>query len=168
MMWAPIANNLLSIAVIVTYLVVYSGAARPAAATRPSRRCCSGSARRSASCCRPLILLPYLRASGFRIHPRFDFRGTGLGHTLRLGMWTVGFVIVNQLAFYVMVRRATSGPASGGGGEASSSGYTVYANAFLFTQVPHSIVTVSLATATMPLRLGDGRRRTARATSAAR
>jgi putative peptidoglycan lipid II flippase len=62
-----------------------------------------------------------------------------------------------------MVRLATSGPASGSGGEAASSGYTVYANAFLFTQVPHSIVTVSLATATMPIisamaaegRLGD-------------
>ena len=111
--------------------------------------------------CRPLILLPYLRASGFRIHPRFDFRGTGLGHTLRLGMWTVGFVIVNQLAFYVMVHRATSGPAPAAAARRPSSGYTVYANAFLFTQVPHSIVTVSLATATMPLRLGDGRRRTA-------
>ena len=29
---------------------------------------------------------------------------------------TVGFVIVNQLAFYVMVHRATSGPASADGG----------------------------------------------------
>ena len=47
--------------------------------------------------------------------------------------------------------------------DSPASGYTVYANAFLFTQVPHSIVTVSLATATMAIvssmaaegRLGD-------------
>ncbi len=75
-------------------------------------------------------------------------------------MWTVGFVIVNQLAFYVMVHLATSGPADITNGVSPSSGFTVYSNAFLFTQVPHSIVTVSLATATMPLisRLAaDGR-----------
>ena len=83
-------------------------------------------------------------------------------------MWTVGFVIVNQLAFYVMVRRATARiPDAGGSGEVPG-GYTVYANAFLFTQVPHSIVTVSLATATMPLISATGRGREARATSPTR
>ena len=95
------------------------------------------------------------------MQPRFDFRGTGLGHTLRLGMWTVGFVIVNQLAFYVMVRRATAGTGAGRRRRVDASGFTVYANAFLFTQVPHSIVTVSLATATMPLSLATRRRRAA-------
>jgi hypothetical protein len=42
------------------------------------------------------ILIPYLRAAGIRFRPRFDFRDTGLGHTLRLGLWTVGFVIVRR------------------------------------------------------------------------
>ena len=41
--------------------------------------------------------------------PRFDFRGSGLGHTLRLGSWTVLFVIVNQIAYTVVVRIASSG-----------------------------------------------------------
>ncbi len=162
MMWAPIANNLLSIAVIVTYLVVYAGDP-PRSGFSTSQEVLLGLGSTLGIVLQTLILLPYLHASGFRIHPRFDFRGTGLGHTLRLGMWTVGFVIVNQLAFYVMVHRATSGPASVTQGESPASGYTVYANAFLFTQVPHSIVTVSLATATMPVvsalaadgRLGD-------------
>jgi putative peptidoglycan lipid II flippase len=162
MMWAPIANNVLSIMVIVTYLVLYSGEPDTGGYST-QQEVLLGLGSTLGIVLQTLVLLPYLRASGFRIHPRVDFRGTGLGHTLRLGMWTVGFVIVNQLAFYVMVRRATSGPASAGGGEAGSSGYTVYANAFLFTQVPHSIVTVSLATATMPIvsamaaegRLGD-------------
>ncbi len=54
-----------------------------------------------------LILLPYLRAAGFRYRPRFDFRDTGLGHTLRLGVWTVLFVIVNQIAYTVVVRLAS-------------------------------------------------------------
>ena len=56
-----------------------------------------------------LVLLPYLRPAGFRYRPRFDFRGTGLGHTLRLGVWTVLFVVVNQVAYTVVVRLASSG-----------------------------------------------------------
>ncbi len=50
------------------------------------------------------VLLPYLRSAGVTLRPRFDFRGTGLGHTLRLGSWTVLFVLVNQVAYTVVVR----------------------------------------------------------------
>ena len=68
-----------------------------------------------------LILVPYLRRAGFRYRPRFDLRGTGLGHTLRLGIWTVLFVVVNQIAYIVVVQRSPpSGGADGG------TGFTVY------------------------------------------
>jgi putative peptidoglycan lipid II flippase len=161
MMWAPIANNVISIAVIVVYLVAYAG--QPASGGYSTgQELLLGLGSTIGIVVQTLILLPYLRASGFTIRPRFDFRGTGLGHTLRLGSWTVGFVIVNQLAFYVMVHRATAGTAQVAHGVSDASGFTVYSNAFLLTQVPHSIVTVSLATATMPLvsRLAaDGRLR---------
>ena len=146
MMWAPMANNLVAIAVIVTYLIAYAD--EPAAGGyTTSQEVLLGLGSTVGIVVQTVILLPYLKATGFTIRPRFDFAGTGLGHTLRLGMWTVGFVIVNQLAFYVMLHRATAGAA-----EATvASGFTVYSYAFLLTQVPHSIVTVSLATATMPL-----------------
>ncbi|MEJ7706435.1 MAG: murein biosynthesis integral membrane protein MurJ [Nocardioidaceae bacterium] len=157
MMWAPIANNVISVAVIGCYLAVYAGEPAVGGYTT-SQELLLGLGSTIGIAAQLAILIPYLRASGFVIRPRFDFRGTGLSHTLRLGLWTVGMVIVNQLAFYVMVRRASAGSAESGG-----SGYTVYANAFLLTQVPHSIITVSLATAAMPLmsryaadhRLGD-------------
>ncbi len=145
MMWAPIANNLVAIAVIVTYLVAYAD--EPAAGGyTTTQEVLLGLGSTVGIVVQALILVPYLKATGFTIRPRFDFAGTGLGHTLRLGMWTVGFVIVNQLAFYVMLHRATAGAADA----SVASGFTVYSYAFLLTQVPHSIVTVSLATATMP------------------
>jgi putative peptidoglycan lipid II flippase len=102
-----------------------------------------------------LVLLPFLRRAGFRYRARFDFRGTGLGHTMRLGMWTVLFVVVNQIAYTVVVRLASSGTAQAVGGVCSANtdngaGYTIYSNAFLLTMVPHSIATVSLATAMLP------------------
>jgi putative peptidoglycan lipid II flippase len=94
-----------------------------------------------------LILVPYLRASGVVYRPRFDFRDTGLGHTLRLGIWTVLFVVVNQVAYTVVVRLASGGTASG---SADGTGYSVYSSTFLIMMVPHSIITVSLATAVLP------------------
>lgn len=150
MMWAPIANNVISIGVIATYLVIYAGDS-PTGGYSTAQELLLGFGSTFAIVVQALVLLPYLKASGFTVRPRFDFRGTGLTHTLRLGMWTVGFVVVNQLAFYVMVHRATAGTAQVADGADDVSGFTVYSNAFLFTQVPHSIVTVSLATATMPL-----------------
>jgi putative peptidoglycan lipid II flippase len=92
------------------------------------------------------ILLPYLRSAGFRYRPRFDFLHTGLGHTLRLGVWTVLFVIVNQIAYTVVVRLASGGTPD----SVDGTGYSVYSSTFLIMMVPHSIVTVSLATAILP------------------
>ncbi|MDX6358894.1 MAG: putative peptidoglycan lipid flippase, partial [Nocardioidaceae bacterium] len=101
-----------------------------------------------------LILIPFLRRAGVHFRPRYDFRNSGLGHTLRLGIWTVLFVVVNQVAYTVVVRLASGGTARAGcghgGGAHEATGYTVYSGAFLFVMVPHAIITVSLATAILP------------------
>jgi len=146
MMWAPIANNLISIAVLVAYLMSFGAAtgAGEDAAYSVDEELLIGLGSTAGIIAQFLILIPYLRATGFRFRPRFDFRGTGLGHTLRLGMWTVLFVVVNQIAYTVVVNLASSGAADGG------TGYTVYSFAFLLVMVPHSVITVSLATAVLP------------------
>ena len=154
MMWAPIANNLVSIAVLVGYLVHYGPVAKAdvAAAYSPGQEAWLGLGATAGIAVQLLVLLPFLRAAGFHYRPRFDFRGTGLGHTLRLGVWTVLFVIVNQVAYAVVVRLASGGTTHGGSSaRADATGYTVYANTFLIVMVPHAIVTVSLATAMLPL-----------------
>jgi putative peptidoglycan lipid II flippase len=56
------------------------------------------------------------------------------------------FVVVNQIAYFVVVRLASGGTAGSGEG----TGYTVYSYTFLIVMVPHSVVTVSLATAILP------------------
>ncbi|WP_307816545.1 murein biosynthesis integral membrane protein MurJ [Nocardioides limicola] len=153
MMWAPIANNAVSIAVLLVYLFVF-GPARGdqlRGGYEPSQELLLGLGSTFGIAVQFLILLPYLKAAGFSYRPRFDFRDTGLGHTLRLGAWTLGFVIVNQIAYTVVVRLASSGTlvdfADGGD---SATGYTVYAGAYLLMMAPHAVVTVSLATAILP------------------
>ena len=151
MMWAPIANNVVSIAVLVVYLVVF-GPAPPddTSAYTTGQEQLLGLGSTLGIVLQLLVLLPYLKAAGFRFRPRFDFRGTGLGHTLRLGLWTVLFVVVNQIAYTVVVRLASDGAASGLGGEDPGTGYTIYSQTFLLVMVPHAIATVSLATAVLP------------------
>jgi putative peptidoglycan lipid II flippase len=152
MMWAPIANNVISVAVLTTYLLVYGPVSDDTAPFTAGQEALLGLGSTLGIVAQLLVLLPFLRKAGFTYRPRFDLRGTGLGHTLRLGIWTVGFVIVNQIAYTVVVKLASSGPASAAvsGGEQTATGYTVYSFAFLIVMVPHSIITVSLATAVLP------------------
>jgi putative peptidoglycan lipid II flippase len=66
-------------------------------------------------------------------------------------VWTVLFVVVNQIAYTVVVRLASGGTAQAGcHARSDATGYTVYAAAFLFVMVPHAVITVSLATAILP------------------
>jgi putative peptidoglycan lipid II flippase len=148
MMWAPIANNVISVAVLVAYLVAF-GPATGAETVGPfstDQELLLGVGSTLGIAAQLLILVPYLRKAGFTYRPRFDFRGTGLGHTLRLGIWTVLFVVANQAAYVVVVNLASGGTADGGDG----TGITIYSSAFLIMMVPHSVITVSLATAVLP------------------
>jgi putative peptidoglycan lipid II flippase len=167
MMWAPIANNVISIAVLAAYLGIFGSAVdvvahpglTPAAHNSvlgpysSGQELLLGLGSTAGIAIQLLVLVPYLRAAGVRFRPRFDFRDSGLGHTLRLGLWTVLFVVVNQIAYTVVVRMASSGTAgagSCGGGATHGTGYTVYSNSFLLIMAPHSVITVSLATAMLP------------------
>lgn len=148
MMWAPIANNIISIAVLVAYLVVFGAATKSEqqGAFTPNQELLLGIGSTLGIAVQLLILVPYLRAAGVRYRPRFDFRGVGLGQTFRLAVWTVLFVVVNQIAYVVVVRLASGGTAS----SAEGTGITIYSSVMLAVMVPHSVITVSLATAILP------------------
>ena len=91
------------------------------------------------------MLIPFLRAAGYRFRPRWDFRNTGLGKTFRLAKWTLGFVLVSQAALVVISRLATGATVRGSG-----AGLFAYFNAHAVWILPHSLITVSLATAMLP------------------
>ncbi|RYB95783.1 murein biosynthesis integral membrane protein MurJ [Nocardioides oleivorans] len=147
MMWAPIANNLLSVAILAAYLVFYGATGQGPErdlALGTSAEVLLGLGSTLGIVLQFLVLVPYLRASGFTYRPRFDFRDPELAKTLSLGIWTVLFVVVTQAAYLVVVRLASGGAVGGG------TGYLVYSNSLLIMMVPHAIVTVSLATAILP------------------
>ncbi|GCD90231.1 murein biosynthesis integral membrane protein MurJ [Nocardioides sp. LS1] len=155
MMWAPIANNVISVAVLAIYLLAFGPVPQTqlSSAYSSHQELLLGLGSTLGIAAQLFILVPYLRKAGFTFRPRFDFRNSGLGHTLRLGIWTVLFVVVNQVAYTVVVKLASGGTSAGGCGPhpaTEGTGYTVYSSTFLIMMVPHSIITVSLATAILP------------------
>ncbi|SKB07091.1 murein biosynthesis integral membrane protein MurJ [Aeromicrobium choanae] len=151
MMWAPIVNNLVALAVLGAYAVIF-GVASPGAADgfSTAEAWLLGLGSTLGIAVQALVLVPFLRQVGFRYRPRFDFRGVGLGHTLRLGAWTLAFIVVNQIAYFVIVRLASGADIEGVKQKVSSAGQVVYDVGFLISQVPHGVITVSLATAIIP------------------
>jgi putative peptidoglycan lipid II flippase len=150
MMWAPIVNNVVACALLGVYAWQF-GTSDSADGFSTGQEALLGAGATLGIVVQALVLVPYARAAGFSFRFRSDLRGVGLGHTLRLGAWTVAFVIANQIAYFVITRLATgsSTEAALTGGQAN--GVAAYQAAFLVAQVPHAVITVSLVTATMPM-----------------
>ncbi|APU42932.1 murein biosynthesis integral membrane protein MurJ [Streptomyces sp. TN58] len=148
MMWTPILNNFVIIAVFGLFLYVsHDGAGGlTAAETR-----LLGLGTTAGIVVQALALIPSLRAARFRWRPRFDWRGSGLGRPLRNAGWTVLLVLTNQIAYWVVTRLSTTtGQHAVDAGLAGGAGYTAYSNAYQLWIVPQGIITVSLVTALMP------------------
>jgi putative peptidoglycan lipid II flippase len=153
MMWAPIVNNVVACSVIISYVVVFGASSGVTGFSTPEA-VLLGLGSTVAIALQAVVLVPYLRKAGFHFRPRFDFRGVGLGKTLRLGAWTLAFIIANQVALIVINKIATKGTLDGATEGKSATGSTVYGLGFLISQFPHGVITVSLATAVIPTLAG--------------
>ncbi|MFJ8075107.1 murein biosynthesis integral membrane protein MurJ [Streptomyces sp. NPDC096176] len=146
MMWTPVLNNVVVIAVFGLYLATGDGGALTAAETA-----LLGWGTTTGIAVQALALLPALRAARFRFRPRFDWRGSGLTRPLRSAGWLVLLVLTNQAAYWVTTRLATAaGLSAHAQGVDGGAGFSAYNNAYLLWAVPHGIITVSLVTALMP------------------
>ncbi|MFE2330053.1 murein biosynthesis integral membrane protein MurJ, partial [Streptomyces sp. NPDC059385] len=148
MMWTPVLNNLVVIAVFGLFLFLAHDAADGLTASETRLL---GLGTTAGIVVQALALVPSLRAARFRWRPRFDWRGSGLTRPLRNAGWLVLLVLTNQLAYWVVTRLSTAtGQQAVDAGLAAGAGYTAYSNAYLLWMVPQGIVTVSLVTALMP------------------
>ncbi|MEV7383827.1 murein biosynthesis integral membrane protein MurJ [Streptomyces lydicus] len=146
MMWTPVLNNLVLIAMFGVYLGLLAGTDRIEDITR-SQIDLLGLATTGGIALQGLALIPFVRAAGFRFRPRFDWRGTGLGKSIAAARWTLLFVLANLAAMTVVTHYANAAdqqlPTAG-------VGYTAYSYAQTIWMLPQSIVTVSLVTALLP------------------
>lgn len=87
-----------------------------------------------------VALWPFVRRAGIQLRWRFDLRNRAVHEVIRLSGWTVGYVITNQIALFVVLFLANR----------TSGGVGSYLAAFVFFQLPHALVGVSLMNALVP------------------
>lgn len=148
MMWAPIVNNIVQIGVLGAYALTWAGNVDRSQPFTTEQMLVLGIGSTAGIILQTAALIPFARSVGLRYRPRFDLRGVGLGETFHLAKWAIGYVLLTQLAAVVVTRLASSAtivdPARPG------PGLLTYNEAYLTWILPHSLVTVSLATALLP------------------
>ncbi len=145
MMWAPIANNVVQIGVLGIYAYVWGTHVDTSQPFASGQVWLLGAGSTLGIVIQTLILIPFMRQTGFHYRPRWDLKGTGLGRTFHVAKWMLGYTALTMIAQTVVWNLATSAVVGGSG-----AGGNVYQNAYLIWILPHSLLTVSLATAMLP------------------
>ena len=147
MMWSPIANNLVVIAIF--------GYALATMHTLTSKTITEnqisllGWGTTAGIIVQALIMFPVVRRAGIRL--KFTFGLKGLGKSFALAAWTLLYVLISQIGYLITVNVATSAAVrSAQNGIATGVGFTPYSNAYLIMLLPYSIVTISIVTALLP------------------
>ncbi len=149
MMWSPIANNLVAIAMFAYFLSLSEELTIGSITDQQVMILGIGST--LGILVQSLLLFPFIKGSGLVLKLRFDWRGSGLGKSLKLGTWTLLSVLISQIGFLITVNLATrSGLTALNNGIEYGVGYTPYANAYAILILPHSIATISIVTAILP------------------
>jgi putative peptidoglycan lipid II flippase len=150
MMWTPVLNNIVMITTFGLFIWVYGTSAESQMGVQtipPEGVRLLGIGTLLGLVVQALAMIPYLRETGFGFRPRFDWKGHGLGKTVKLAKWTVLFVLANQAGVLVVTQLATAaGEASGRDG----AGFIAYTNAQLIWGMPQAIITVSVMAALLP------------------
>lgn len=150
MMWAPVVNNVVAIATGLGFIALFTVNEEVPDSLSSAAIAFLGAGTTLGVALQALVLLPVLRRTGFRFRARKDFRGAGLGKAGDLAKWTLLFVLVNQLAYVVIVNLATAADKAAQGVISYGVGFTAYSYAYLVFILPHSIITVSVVTALLP------------------
>ncbi len=153
MMWTPVLNNIVVVATFGAFIWVYGTAGSSGvdpASIPPEGVRLLGVGTLLGLAVQALAMIPYLRESGLRIRPRFDWRGHGLGHAAKLAKWTFLFVLANQLGMVVLTELATWAGAVADKQGHHGTGITAFNYALLLWQMPQAIITVSVMTAVLP------------------
>ena len=147
LMWAPIANNLVVIAVFSGVLILQEKISVDSITDGQIQLLGWGTT--LGIVIQALILIPVVMRSGISLKVRFGFKG--LGKSFGLAGWTLIYVLISQLGYLVTVNVATSAAVrSAENGINTGVGFTPFTSAYYIMLLPYSIVTISIVTALLP------------------
>jgi putative peptidoglycan lipid II flippase len=136
-MFAPIINNVVVIATFLAFAAVVSD---EAGVGTTSQRMLLAVGTTGGVALMALAHWPAVRRLPGKLHWRPDFRHPAVQKLARLSMWTIGYVVANQISFSVGLVLATAD-------KGSPSAMFI---AFAFFQLPYGIAAVSIMTALVP------------------
>ncbi|HEX4727068.1 MAG TPA: murein biosynthesis integral membrane protein MurJ, partial [Jatrophihabitans sp.] len=140
--WAPVLNNLITIAAAVLFLLVPGPKNLTTGTITDTQILVLGVGTTLGILAQAMILIVPLKRTGFRWRWRFRASPNEAGRMAEfrtLTLWVLGYVLASQLGVVVINRVANA-----------HGGVQIFANADLLFQVPYGIVGVSLLTALMP------------------
>lgn len=139
--WAPVVNNLVMISVLVVFASVFG--TDPAhidpATWTPQQIALLGGGATLGIAAQTVVLMLFWRRTGLRFRPDFHWKGVGLSATGRAAGWTFGMIVITQLTGLLQ-----SNVASLAG--ANDASIAVLSTTWLLFVLPHSILTLSIAT----------------------
>lgn len=146
--WAPVVNNVVAIAGLVVLITVAGSAASTPHTvdtwTSSQTWILAGTATLGIVAQSAVLLIPVHRL-GLNLRPKFGWRGTGLGTTAKVAVWTMGTMIIGNLSFIIILRVATipNGFAADG---TKLPGILILNRATELYIMPHSIIALTIAT----------------------
>jgi len=147
LMWAPIANNLVVIAVFGGVLLLQESISIENISDGQIQLLGWGTT--LGIVVQALILIPVVKRSGIKL--RLAFGIAGLGKSFSLAGWTLIYVLISQLGYLITVNVATSAAVrSAQAGITTGVGFTPFTSAYYIMLLPYSIVTISIVTALLP------------------
>ena len=148
-MWAPVLNNVVSLAGLLAFILIFGAdptGARAVTEWGPNQIILLAGSATLGVAAQALILLVSWRRIGIRLSLNFKWRGFGLGPALKAASWSLAMVLVTQIGGLVQTAVASTAAAERAGSVAVASVAAV-GIAWLIFMLPHSVVTVSVATA---------------------
>lgn len=140
--WAPVLNNIVFISGLLLFGRLF-GTSNTANAVEWSAEMVAliGGAATAGIAVQAFILMLFWRRAGLHYRPDFRWRGVGLAQTGKAAGWLFGMILLVQIAGVVQANVATLATSEG------QPGLAVLRFSWLLFMVPHSVITVSLATA---------------------
>jgi putative peptidoglycan lipid II flippase len=136
--WAPIVNNVVSIAGFLAFIWLFGPAGGSTVWTPVMVAVLAGTATLGIVI-QTAILFVFWRRTGLHIRPDFVWRGVGLGQIGKLAGWTFLMVLAGQLAGIVQSQVMSQVPKG-------HPGVFVAGNAWLLFMLPYSIIVLSIGT----------------------
>jgi putative peptidoglycan lipid II flippase len=141
--WVPVLNNVVAIAGLLVFSALYGSdpnGERLAAEFTPMMIAVLAGSATLGVVLQAVVLFYFWRRIGLHYRPDFHFRGVGLGTAGKMASWTFGMLLLTTLAGIVETRVVTLA-------DDRDASVAVLNTAWLIFMLPHSVITVSVATA---------------------